>query len=519
MDNRPYNIFFSLHTVSGIVISVLIYVIFFAGSFSFFRDEIINWERDQPVTAKHILNIDVDAALDSLKKKHDLYGRDISFRRISGERNAVADFSPSKDTTVHGAGGFFYLDTDTYQTTDYWSSYTLGEFLYRLHFFAQIPYPAGYYLSGFTALFLFFVVLTGVLIHWKKLLTHFFVFRPMTKLKTVWTDAHTVLGTIGLPFQTVYSITGAFFMIQIVLVAPNVLVLYNGNEQKLYEDLGYAAHSYAFTLRKLPATPEVNPSIVRSARRWKNFHVNEVSIKNYGDSSMHVTVAGVLSSAARFTGVGEITYRAPAMQVVQEKDPYRTTYAESVKNILYRIHFGDYGGYAVKWGSFLLGILSCFVVLSGILVWLEARNKKTISVRKRNFNERVGHIYLSICLSILPVTAVCFIISRLIPAEFSAQRQPVLYSLFFGGWLLLSAFFTSGKNNRFTAYWTLAATSVLGALIPVVHGITTGKWVWVTFAAGYDDLLAVDLLWVGIALSTGYAVIRMRRNGSTSTAT
>ncbi|RYG94835.1 PepSY domain-containing protein, partial [archaeon] len=35
--------YFHTHTVSGIVISVVLFVIFFAGSFSFFRDEIINW--------------------------------------------------------------------------------------------------------------------------------------------------------------------------------------------------------------------------------------------------------------------------------------------------------------------------------------------------------------------------------------------------------------------------------------------------------------------------------------------
>ena len=35
MGNRIYNILFHTHTVSGIVISVALYVIFFTGSFSF----------------------------------------------------------------------------------------------------------------------------------------------------------------------------------------------------------------------------------------------------------------------------------------------------------------------------------------------------------------------------------------------------------------------------------------------------------------------------------------------------
>lgn len=66
MEKRSYNIFFDLHTVSGIILSVLLFVIFFAGSFSFFRDEIVNWERNETVASKGSLDIDVDAVLEQL---------------------------------------------------------------------------------------------------------------------------------------------------------------------------------------------------------------------------------------------------------------------------------------------------------------------------------------------------------------------------------------------------------------------------------------------------------------------
>jgi uncharacterized iron-regulated membrane protein len=51
MSNRIYNILFHTHTISGIFISLALYVIFFAGSFSFFRDEINSWERNEPLAA------------------------------------------------------------------------------------------------------------------------------------------------------------------------------------------------------------------------------------------------------------------------------------------------------------------------------------------------------------------------------------------------------------------------------------------------------------------------------------
>ncbi|MEM9142619.1 MAG: hypothetical protein AAGA86_06495, partial [Bacteroidota bacterium] len=43
-DKRNYNVFFNTHTVSGIAISVGLFVCFFAGAFALFLDNINNWE-------------------------------------------------------------------------------------------------------------------------------------------------------------------------------------------------------------------------------------------------------------------------------------------------------------------------------------------------------------------------------------------------------------------------------------------------------------------------------------------
>lgn len=504
MEKRSYNIFFDLHTVSGIILSVLLFVIFFAGSFSFFRDEIVNWERNETVASKGSLDIDVDAVLDTIARKYTLYGREVSIHKGHDERRVMVNVTASSDTTIKDAGAFFYLDTKTFRSYDYISSYSLGEFLYRLHFFAQIPYPVGYYLSGFSALFLFFIVLTGILIHWKKIISNFYLFRPFAKLKTIWTDAHTALGTIGLPFQVVYAITGAFFMINIFLVIPDVLFLYDGDREKIYEDLGYAHPSFTFEQKKLAMPVTVNSMVAEVKRTWDNFHVKEVHIMHYGDAAMHVIISGELDWATKFTGIGEVTYRASTGAIVHQKDPYaQTTYLDGVKNILYRLHFADYGGYGLKVASFLLGLLSCFVIISGILIWLEARNKKNVPEKQKRFNNKVSNIYLAICLAMYPVTALAFIVVRFLPADLGASRQPVLYSVYFGSWVLLSIFFSRKRSNFFINKYTLLPGAILGMLIPIVNGVSTSNWIWYTVANGHFDIYSrcpVDRTFADIVL-------------------
>jgi uncharacterized iron-regulated membrane protein len=511
MEKRPYNIFFDLHTVAGIVLSVLLFVIFFAGSFSFFRDEIVNWERNETVATKGKIDIDVDAALDTIAKKYTLYGREVSIHKGNDERRVRVNVSTSIDTTNKEAGAFLYMDTKTFQSHDYISSYTLGEFLYRLHFFAQIPYPVGYYLSGFAALFLFFIVLTGILIHWKKIITNFYVFRPWAKLKTMWTDAHTALGTIGLPFQVVYAITGAFFMLNIFLVIPDVFFLYDGDREKIYEDLGYAHPTFTFSHQKLDGPVKVNAMVAAVENKWNNFQVTEVHIIHYGDKAMHVIVSGELDRATKFTGIGEVIFKVSTGEIVHVKDPHQpTTYLDGVKNILYRLHYADYGGYGLKVASFLLGLLSCFVIISGILIWFEARNKKNIPVKRKRFNSKVSNIYLAICLAMYPVTALVFIVVRFLPADLGASRQAVLYGVYFGSWLLLSVFFSWKQSKFFTNKYAMLSGAILGTFIPIANGVSTGNWIWYTATNGNFDFFIVDALWTGLSLMSFYTVYRLK---------
>ena len=145
MGNRIYNILFHTHTVSGIVISVALYIIFFTGSFSFFRDEIANWQRGHSVSQEDALPGSVDAHLNDLSKDYNLFGRDVELRHYYNERSISVNLGASKDSLASEdakAPVFFYLDPESKtKTDDYASNYHLGEFLYRLHFLDQIARP------------------------------------------------------------------------------------------------------------------------------------------------------------------------------------------------------------------------------------------------------------------------------------------------------------------------------------------------------------------------------------------
>jgi uncharacterized iron-regulated membrane protein len=510
MNNRNYNIYFHTHTVSGIVISVVLFVIFFAGSFSFFRAEINSWERSESSTVTKELRLDYKTALDTLDKNYILHGRNITISKPVSERRVAIYLEGTKDTLApekQKETQFFYLDTKTFKSFTYDESYSLGEFLYRLHFLAQVPYPVGYYLSGFIALFFLFAIVTGVLVHWKKIVPNFYVFRPKEKLKTLWTDSHTALGMLGLPFQFVYAVTGAFFMIKLLIVAPAVIALYQGDQDKLYKELEYNDPDYKFDNKKLAAPFDIDQLIAKTKNKWSDFEITRVFIQNYGDANMHVLVEGKLATHKKFTGIGKVVYRISDGKEIAAKNPEtQNNYLDIVKNVLFRIHFGDYGGYALKIVSFVLGIITCFVIISGVMIWLTARDKKNVPEKKRRFNERVVRIYLAICLSMYPITALTFIATKI----FYPLNRSNLYSIYFIGWLLLTIFFIIKRNNAFTNRWCLLLGSILGFLIPITNGIVSGNWFWNSFMQNKIQIFFVDVFWIVLASITLYVVLSLK---------
>ena len=527
MSNRIYNILFHTHTVSGLVISVGLYIIFFAGSFSFFRDEMVGWERNESLVESDFQDIDLNVMMDSLNGRQENYGRDISFSKYYEDRRINVNLSASKDTTAvpeekkGRRGNFFYMNVDDYKTYDYASNYSIGEFLYRLHFLAQLNLygRSGYLIAGIISFFFLFAIVTGLLVHWKKIVSNFYLFRPRASLKNLWTDAHTALGIIGLPYQFVYAVTGVFLIIGTTIMSPPVVTFfYGGDTEKMYKDFGYATPDYPLVMVKQDADLDLNAFVSKTKAHWPDLKITGVNLYSYGDANMHVEVVGVPEYKTKLLGEGKLLYKAHSGDLISEKNPFtHTSYIEGATGIMYRLHFGDFGGVGLKIVYFVLGLISCFVIISGILIWLVARDKKHIAPHKRKFNAWLGWLFLAVCLSMYPATAFTFVGVKLFVVDFDPSRMASIYHFFFYSWLALSLFFTFKRDNFFTNQYTLLLGSGLGFLVPLANGLVSGNWIWNSFVQGHYDIFLIDALWLILSIISLVVGLGLRRKSDTLT--
>lgn len=499
MSKRNYNVFFNTHTVSGIVISVALYIIFFAGAFALFKDEIQIWEEGKLVSNTERKDVDFDKILKKLDQDYELTGRDFRFS-FKGESDKMSIFMrASKDSLASEKGKkghFFYTNFKSLKTQTYSEQYSLGEFLYRLHFFAQIPY-VGMYLAGLIALFFLFAIVTGVIIHWKKMISNFYAFNPKTILKKVWTDAHTALGIIGLPFQFVFAVTGTYFAMTILVLLP-ANFLYNGNQNKLMEDLRPARKTYKWIAKSNKEIPSFNLFVDKASQKWEDFRITRGFIKNYGGENMKYTLIGELNDNNRFVGLGRLTFDAYSGKIEQVKDPNKLSYIEDSQRVLSRLHFADFSGFLTKTVYFILALITCFVIITGVLIWIESRNKKSMTLKQRLYTAKVGHIYLAICLSMLPVTALAFLFVKCTEGMFTI-KQTSIYYFYFLTWLAFIVFFRFKRDNYFTNKTSLLLGAIFGFLVPISNGIFSGNWIWNSLTSQQHQIASVDILWLLIS--------------------
>ncbi len=499
MTKRNYNVFFNAHTVSGIIISVALYIIFFTGAFALFKDEITRWQEGTHVKSTHKKDINYDQIVSSIDKVHPLLGRDLQLYLNKEPGKIYVYLLGSKDSLaldVNKGSQYFSVNIQSLERKTYAENYSLGEFLYRLHFFHQIP-SIGMYLAGFIALFFLFAIVTGVIVHWKKMISNFYEFNPKTALKNVWSNAHTALGIIGLPFQFIYAITGAYFALTLLVLLP-ANILYNGDQQKLMEELRPERKTFEWISASSEKLPSYNKFIQKSDSLVRDFHPEMVYIKNYGGVNMQYILTGNVSDKQNFTGSTRIVYDHLTKEFNIEKHPDTFSYVEDIQTIVSKLHFAEYGGKYLKIIYFILAFITCFVIISGILIYVESRNKKAMKIDQRLYTAKIGHLFISICLSMFPVTALAFIFVKC-THEYFNDGQMAIYTFYFITWFLMSLYYRFKRDNYKTNKSTLLLGSIFGYLIPIVNGIISNNWMWITYKNKQFDIFIVDLLWIIIA--------------------
>jgi uncharacterized iron-regulated membrane protein len=496
---RTFKIQWDLHAWVGVVASLLSFVIFYCGVFALFNGAFTSWQgpASEPTSGvPEPSRVSYDRVVAEIERTLTIpRGAAIFLRLPLGQRvePGTATVSVYHDPT--GLARDFAFDRISGELRPASAEHSrLADELNSLHFFYQLPW--GIELSGLVAVGLFVALVSGLLIQWKDLMRQLWQFRPQLRLRFSASDAHKVLGVLGLPFATLFAWSGALLGLLTILQTFFQHGVFGGDRSALDAALTYRSPiSVAAPPAGRPLS--LDELVVRGLTAATThfapstpLEVERMDIEPYADESARFELT--------FTGKGFQKARSVELDAsghVTRMSAVDSAPSEAIDRVLFDLHYARYGGYLVKALYALLSLAVCVVIVTGNLVWLERRDR----ARSRLGNRVLERLTVGVCFGLVFSSAVYCAANRLLPAGL-ARRADLELGIWLVAWAASvgAAFFRWPSRTWAAALCRAAAFAFGGALLADLA--TRPAQVLAAWGGRADPWLAAELVLVALGI-------------------
>ncbi|WOC28058.1 PepSY domain-containing protein [Pseudoalteromonas sp. N1230-9] len=510
-----------LHTWVGLLVCWLLFLIFFAGTISFFKDEITYWSEPETHTITHQDNrLDkqrqqINYAVEQLQNK----AADSSSWRIylPEPRNPLYTYSYAEPKQPEQRRAKFtetYLDPATKEEIAPPRETKGGYFFYRLHFdLHYIDVRTARWLVCLASLFMLIALITGVVIH-KRIFKDMFSFRK-NKGSRSWLDAHNVSSVLALPFHIMITYTGLITLIFMVFPYPAQTVYEKGLQQMFNEASPIRARVES---SDVPAPlVSMNTILDQVYTRSPDADIGFFFIRDANKESSRVSVylntgKEVVDNGAAFLFSGS----TGELLAEQGKD-----WSASARfyDSMTALHAGRLASPLLRWLYFLCGIAGCAMIATGCIMWAKRLRERLKPQQQAGVGLKlVETLNLATLMGLPFATASFFIANRLLPLEMVARADKEIL-VFFLAWLAMTVLAIISSSKR---QWQLAAwlNALVCFAVPLVNAMTTeGDWIsylltqnWALFCVDFGFIIAGSLFILqGKKLRTASKKVSTRR--------
>jgi uncharacterized iron-regulated membrane protein len=505
-----------LHTWTGIVAGVVLFIGFWAGALTMFKEPLDRWVSAGAVSAMPPTVLD-DRLLPEVLTRHAVAAEEI---RVNLQ---PAEHRPAPIGWVQGAEGHGVELGGTHwwagrDATGQLQVHTqaaspLGEWVDLLHRTAGVPGHLGddylgVYVMGVAAVLYFLALVSGVVVLLPTLVKDFFAVRPGANRKRFWLDVHNVLGITSLPFHLVISLT--------VVVFAFHDQFYGALEQVVYGRQPMFTPPAAQAPERDPARlMPLSQVLARVQQEAPGFAPTELLYMRLNSPRPMVRVALAHPNAiVHGPRTAYLVLQPYTGQVLNDSMlPGRESTWSAPVNLFFALHFGSYGGEWVRWLYAVLGLMGAALFYTGNLLWLETRRK-----RQRADIPTVSQPRASRVMAVLTVGgclgSVLGVGVALIAGKWGRDTTLEATALY-----LSSYYLTWGLCLVWTALRGVgrAAPELLGACAVVSLGVSAssvlvdGAAAWRAWQAGSAAPLTVDALALLAALAWAWAAMRTRQ--------
>lgn len=239
------------------------------------------------------------------------------------------------------------------------------EMMGHLHYYLHLPQGFGMMVVGAFGVMLLALVISGVLGH-PNIIRDAFSFRRGRGGRLVLTDLHNRLSVWGMPFSIMIALTGAFIGLVSILAIAAAALFFEGDRESVIRTV----YGDDPVLGGQPLQFDVRRAIGELERRAPDVTPIYLAFQHPGTDRQYLEIAAtvpdrlVYSEIYRFTAGGEF---------INHQGLSDGPFGRQVAYSVYRLHFGSFGGFAVKVLYAVFGLALCIACVSGINLWFAKR--------------------------------------------------------------------------------------------------------------------------------------------------
>ena len=442
----------SVHTWTGIIAGLFLFIGFFAGALTMFKAPIDAWSSPPQASLSHLNNTQYDRLIKQASAEFPEIAHGFTID-LNPEHSPMTwyESGSAREPGLADRVRHATLDQQDQLITLLHTPNRLGTLIDYLHRSAGIPGEIGHhlvggYIVGIAALLYFLALVSGLIILLPTLTKSFFALRTNKGASRFWLDSHNLLGITSFPFHVMIALTAVVFAFHDFFYAGLFLVY---GDTPLFARTAAAAVAY-----QLDALPSIEEHIRAAQAYVSGYQVTTLSFSGLETTSPFV----------KLTLLNEHeVMRGPHYDYLF-MDPYTLEITGSTFNpgnegiwsrivaSFFALHFGSYGGEWIRWVYFFLGLAGAALFYTGNLLWLEKRRNKHHATQQKN-TTRMAALTVGVCLG-----AIAGVMAAILITKWVALSQLNINELYL--WVYYATFLTALGY----AFWQGASKAALHLL-------------------------------------------------------
>lgn len=480
----------SLHSWVGLVFGWMLFFIFVTGTLGYFDTEIDRWMQPELPQSKMQA-----ATLEQTQK---------ILAHLNTEAQGAKSWSIHFPTDRNKA----FLEIWWQDAQEQWHNQKLsdeiepliardtggGQLLYKMHWkFHYLPRWASDPLVGIAASFLFFVLITGVVLH-KHLFKNPLRFKQGTNYRS-WLDGHKLIGVVGLPFHFMIAYSGLLFMMFIYF--PWIISSFYGagqeNKERMFDDIFSAIETPVATGKK---SELVDFSLIWKQLEQKGLHdsIAFIEVLHPHDENSQIKLysanENMLSNAHK-----QWVFHGVSAEYLAHKNANETL-PQAIRDLFLALHEGLFANTFVRWLYFLFGLLGSAMIATGLILWIKKRQKKQIKMygALAPGSVVVERLNVATIVGLISAIGVYFAANRFLPLDLPERAQWEVHLMFLT-WVLLFVHAFVQKRKRLWGE-QLFIGGVIFLSLPILSALYTKRPLWVSVMQGDTLFVTIELLFM-----------------------